>query len=98
MFVGHYGVSLALRPKAKDVSLGWLFLATQWLDVVWAVLVLGGIEKVRVAPGFFPASSFDLYYMPFTHSLLAALLWSALAVLVFRLAKRSFVSSLLVGV
>ena len=98
MFVGHYGVSLALRPKAQDVSLGWLFLATQWLDVVWVVLVLGGIEKVRVAPGFLPASSFDLYYMPFTHSLVAALLWSALAVLVFRLAKRSVVSSILVGV
>jgi membrane-bound metal-dependent hydrolase YbcI (DUF457 family) len=98
MFVGHYGVSLALRPKAKDVSLGWLFLAAQWLDVIWAVLVLGGIEKLRVAPGFLPASSFDLYYMPFTHSLVAALFWSALAILAFRIAKYPLVSSLIVGI
>jgi hypothetical protein len=97
MFVGHYGVSLALRPKAGEISLGWLFLAVQWLDVVWAVLVLSGIEKVRVVTGLLAASSLDLYYMPFTHSLAAALLWSLLAVLAFRLLKHSVVPSVLVG-
>jgi hypothetical protein len=51
-----------------------LFLAVQWLDVMWAPLVLMGIEKVRIVPGFTATNPLDLYYMPFTHSLMAALL------------------------
>ena len=97
MFVGHYGVSLALRPKAKGISLGWLFLAVQWLDVVWSILVLIGVEKVRIVPGFLPASALNLYYMPFTHSLVAALLWSVFFVYVFRLRGRGLLPSAIVG-
>ena len=31
--------------------------------------VLLGVEKVRIVPGFTEANPFDLYYMPYTHSL-----------------------------
>jgi hypothetical protein len=45
------------------------FIAVQWLDVIWSVLVLMGIEKLRIVPGFTQANPLDLYYMPFTHGL-----------------------------
>jgi hypothetical protein len=45
------------------------FIAVQWLDVVWSVLVLLGIEKLRIVPGFTEANALDLYYMPYTHGL-----------------------------
>lgn len=48
----------------------WLwFIAVQWLDVVWSVLVLLGVEKLRIVPGFTEANALDLYYMPYTHGL-----------------------------
>ncbi len=85
MFVGHYGVSFAAR-KSASVPLWVLFIAVQLLDVGWSVLVLLGIEKVRIVPGITASNPLDLYYMPYTHSLVAALLWSAGALAVYRLA------------
>ena len=69
MFVGHYGVSYAARRVERRVPLWVWFLAVQWMDIVWSVLVLLGIEKLRIVPGFTEANALDLYYMPYTHSL-----------------------------
>jgi hypothetical protein len=84
MFVGHYGVSFAAKRIAPSIPLWVLFVAVQWLDVVWAPLILLGVEKVRIVPGITASSPLDLYYMPYTHSLVAALLWSAGAFVVYR--------------
>jgi hypothetical protein len=73
MFVGHYGVSFAAKPVARNVPLWVWFIAVQWLDVVWSILVLLGIEKARITPGFTEANPLDLYYMPYTHGLPGAL-------------------------
>ncbi|MGC2408718.1 MAG: hypothetical protein WA441_01555 [Methyloceanibacter sp.] len=54
------------------------FLAVQWLDVVWSIFVLLGIEKLRIVPGITEANAYDLYYMPYTHSLPGALALSLL--------------------
>lgn len=77
MFVGHYGVSFAAKKVEPGIPLWAFFLAVQLLDVLWAPLILLGVEKVRIVPGFTATNPLDLYYMPYTHSLPAALLWSA---------------------
>jgi hypothetical protein len=84
MFVGHYGVSFAAKRADASIPLWVLFLAVQWLDVMWAPLVMLGIEKVRIVPGFTATNPLDLYYMPYTHSLIAAVLWSAAAAGAYR--------------
>src|SRR6476619_5203602 len=76
MFVGHYGVAFAAKPVGKHVPLWVWFIAVQWLDVIWSILVLMGIEKLRIVPGFTEANALDLYYMPFTHSLPGSLILS----------------------
>lgn len=78
MFMGHYGPGLALRRAAPRISLGWLFVAAQLLDYLWAILVLLGVEHAQVIP-WLPGSRLDLYFMPYTHSLEGALAWSILA-------------------
>jgi hypothetical protein len=75
MFVGHYGPSFALR-RTGGVPLWVLFLAAQFVDVVWSVLVIAGVEKVRLIEGFTAASPLDLYYMPYTHSFTASIGWA----------------------
>src|SRR5258707_7303373 len=84
MFVGHYGPSFAAKALKQSIPLWILFIAVQWVDVMWSVLVLLGIEKVRIVPGITASNPLDLYYMPYTHSLLAATGWSVVAFLVYR--------------
>ena len=84
MFAGHYAASLALKRAEPRMPLWLLFIAVQFLDVLWAVFILTGIEKATVVPGL-PGSPLNLYYMPYTHSLIAALLWSAGAYALFRI-------------
>jgi len=88
LFTGHYSFSFAGKALAgksgdqdsdKRIPLWLLFLAVQWIDVMWSIFVLLGIEKVRIVPGITASNALDLYYMPYTHSLLGVLCWSALA-------------------
>lgn len=89
MFVGHYAPALALKPAARRVPLWRFALAVQLVDVAWALLVLAGVEKVRIEPGFLAASDLDLYSMPYTHSLAATFVWMLAAGLVYRLVDRN---------
>ncbi len=75
MFVGHYGPSFALR-RYGGVPLWVLFLSVQFVDVLWSILILTGVEKARLVPGFTASSPLDLYYMPYTHSLAASIGWA----------------------
>jgi membrane-bound metal-dependent hydrolase YbcI (DUF457 family) len=84
VFVGHYGVAFLAKAKTKEIPLWQLFIAVQLVDVVWAPLVLLGIERARIVPGITKSSPLDLYYMPYTHSLIAAFVWSAVAFLAYR--------------
>ena len=73
MFIGHYGVAFGAKPVAPAIPLWVYFIAVQWLDVVWSVLVLLGVEKLHIVPGFTEANPYDLYYMPYTHGLPGAI-------------------------
>jgi hypothetical protein len=83
MFVGHYSVSFATRRSPVDLPLWVWFVAVQWLDFVFMTLLLLGVEKLRIVPGFTQSNALDLYYMPYTHGLVGATVLSAIfAVLV----------------
>jgi hypothetical protein len=99
MFVGHYGVSLAAKRWAPNLSLGWLFLAVQVLDLLFATFVLVGIEKMSIVPGFTAYNPYDLFFMPYSHSLLGALAWSVLLALLARalLGRSGTVPAMVVG-
>lgn len=88
MFIGHYGVSLAAKRYDPRIPLGVLFLAVQVLDVLFAIFVLFGIEKLKIVPGFTAYNPYDLYWMPYSHSLVGALGWSVVAAAVCLLVAR----------
>jgi len=100
MFVGHYGPSFAIKSIQPSIRLWVLFIAVQLLDVGWSVLVLLGVEKVRIVPGITASNPLDLYYMPFTHSLVAALVWAVAAIILsrFLLGVRDWSVGLWIGV
>src|SRR5216117_3651881 len=83
MFVGHYSVAFAAKTERNQIPLWVLFIAVQFLDFIWATLVLLGIEKLRVIKGFTTGSMLDSYFHPYSHSLIAAVAWSGVAALAY---------------
>jgi hypothetical protein len=57
-------VSYGGKAVQPSVPLWVLFLAVQFLDVLWGIFVLLGVEKVRIVPGITATNPLDLYYMP----------------------------------
>src|SRR5438128_6638161 len=88
MFVGHYSVAFAAKTERNKIPLWVLFIAVQFLDYIWATLVLLGIEKLRVIKGFTAGSMLDSYFHPYSHSLIAAVLWSGVVGLCYKLLCR----------
>ncbi len=85
MFVGHYGASLALKRVDKNASLGMLFLAVQFVDILFFPFVLMGIEHFNIVENYTESTHFELEFMPYTHSLFASLLWAAAVYIALRL-------------
>ena len=73
MFIGHYGVALAAKKLAPRTSLGILFLAAQFVDMLWPVFLLAGMEHVRIDPGNTAFTPLDFYDYPISHSLLTGI-------------------------
>lgn len=96
MFIGHFGVGLGAKKAAPRISLGTLFLAAQFLDLLWPTFLLLGWEHVAIRAG---AKSDPLIFTdyPISHSLLTACGWGFLFGLVYFLFRRNFRESLILG-
>jgi hypothetical protein len=75
MFSGHIGLSFAAKRAAPRVSLATLVLAAQWLDTLWPIFLLLGVEHVRIDPGNTRLTPLDFYDYPWTHSAVMAAAW-----------------------
>ncbi len=78
MFLGHYAVALAAKKTAPRASLGTLMLAAQFVDLLWPVLLVAGVEHVRIDPGNTSFTPLDFYDYPISHSLVGAMAWAVL--------------------
>jgi len=90
MFIGHFGLGFGAKKLAPTVSLGSLFLACQFADLLWPTLVLTGIEIVKIQPGITTVTPLDFVHYPYSHSLLALLIWAAAFAIGYILIRRSF--------
>lgn len=88
MFVGHYAAALAAKAAEPRAPLWSYVVACQAVDIGWSVLIATGVERMSVDPSL-PGSHLVLEHMPYTHSLPAAVLWSAAGVLLVKMALRS---------
>jgi len=97
MFVGHLAVALGAKKVEPTLPLSATVAAAFALDLVWPILLLAGIEIVRVNPGdtAFTNLAFESY--PWTHSLLMVLIWSIAACLVGRLLFSTWRAGLVMG-
>lgn len=77
MFIGHFAVGFAAKKVEPCASLGALMAAPIFLDLLWPVFLLVGLERVRIDPGNTAFTPLDFVHYPFSHSLLAAIGWAA---------------------
>ena len=68
MFIGHLGLAFGAKTAAPTVSLGTLFLACQFADLLWPMLVLLGVERVAIAPGATAMTPLDFVSYPYLFS------------------------------
>jgi hypothetical protein len=83
MFIGHFAIALGAKPVAPVVSLGTLFFAVQLADLLWPNFVLLGLEHFEVRPGATVVTPLEFVSYPYSHSLVAVMVWSALAAVLY---------------
>ena len=83
MFVGHFGIGFGAKAVAPGTSLGSLFLAAQFIDLLWPTLLLLGLEHVRIAPSITAITPLDFTDYPISHSLLAIMGWAVLFIAIY---------------
>ena len=85
MFLGHYALALGAKKAVPMVSLGTLFIAVQFADLLWPTLLALGLETVEIDPGNTLMTPLNFVSYPYSHSLVMLLVWSALFALAYRL-------------
>jgi FtsH-binding integral membrane protein len=98
MFIGHYGAGLSFKKAAPPISLGLFFLAVQFLDLLWPTFLLLHIEHVQITSDKSQPIPLIFTDYPYSHSLLMALVWSALFFLLYWLARKNGRDALILGV
>jgi membrane-bound metal-dependent hydrolase YbcI (DUF457 family) len=88
MFIGHIAVGLGSKSLAPKTSLGVLVAAPMFVDLVWPLLLLTGLEKVQVEPGNTAFTPLNFVSYPYTHSLAGSLICSVLFAAVYWLVSR----------
>ncbi len=80
MVAGHFGLTVGIKKMAPRLPPWSLLIATFFLDVVFVFFAAGGFEKINPVdptnPNAYGGSLIHAYY---THSLVGALLLSAIA-------------------
>ncbi len=100
MFIGHHAVAFGSKKIAPRTSLGTALMAANWLDLIWPIFLILGIEHVRLSGATNPFLAADFYDYPWTHSLLMSIVWSlafaAVYWMITKYARGAVISGLLV--
>ena len=97
MFIGHFGLGLGLKRVTPAVSLGTLFLAVQFVDLLWPTLLLLGLEHVEISPGITKVVPLHFVDYPISHSLLTMAGWGVLFSAVYWVVSKSRTGAIVCG-
>jgi hypothetical protein len=97
MFIGHFGAGFAAKAIDNKPSLGTLFLAAQFIDLLWPLFLVLGIEHVNVGTSSSPFETLNFTYYPFSHSLFSVIIWAILFGAVYYLIRKNIKSALILG-
>ena len=93
MFIGHFGLAFGAKQTARSASLGTLFAACQFADLLWPTLVLLGYERVEVRPGATMMTPLTFVSYPYSHSLIALCGWGVAFAVIYNALRRARISA-----
>ena len=97
MFIGHFGTGLAAKKLDPKISLGTLFFAAQFIDLLWPIFLLLGLEKVKIEQGNTSFTPLNFISYPYSHSLFGVLIWSLLFGSIYYIYRKNINSALLLA-
>ncbi|MCZ6673329.1 MAG: hypothetical protein O7C75_10370 [Verrucomicrobia bacterium] len=97
MFIGHFGIGLGVKALDQRISLGTLFLAAQFVDLLWPSLLLLGVETVEIEPGITKLTPLNFVSYPISHSLLMTIVWGLLFGLTYWQLRKNLKGALILG-
>lgn len=97
MFIGHFALAYGAKKIDTLPSLAIMFIAVQFLDLLWPIFVLTGIESFEIEVGYTALTPLNFTNYPYSHSLLMTILWAALFAVVYYLFTKQKKGSLLLG-
>lgn len=98
MFIGHFGAGLAAKKIDSQPSLGTYFLAAQFIDLLWPLFLLLGLETVKIDPGNTAFTPLDFEYYPFSHSFVAVSIYGMIFSAVYFLLRKNLRASIILGI
>jgi hypothetical protein len=98
MFIGHFAVAFAVKRVAPQAKLGTAMLAASFLDVLWPLFLIAGVEVVKIVPGATAFTPLRFVSYPFSHSLTMAALWAVVFGVVYRWRRGSSRTAIWLGV
>lgn len=90
MFIGHFGLGFAAKKITPKPSLGTLFFAAQFIDLIWPILLILGLERVEIDPGNTIITPLNFIHYPISHSLFGVIIWALIFGGFYFLIKRNF--------
>jgi hypothetical protein len=84
MFLGHFAVGLAAKPFTPKAPLGVLLVATQVIDILYAVFLIAGVGRTGATS-------------PWDHGLVMSALWSVAAFAIAYAFSRDLRSGIVIG-
>jgi hypothetical protein len=87
--IAHIGVGFAAKKIAPDISVFYLIIAAELVELVFFIFVAAGIESMPLAD--------KAPYSPYSHSVFMGIIWSVAATLVTFLISRNKKASIVIG-
>jgi membrane-bound metal-dependent hydrolase YbcI (DUF457 family) len=97
MFIGHFALGLGAKKIDSRLSLGTTILAAQFLDLLWPIFLIFGIEAVKIEPGNTAFTPLNFTHYPWSHSLSAVLCWAFLFGMVYFIIRKNKTGALLLS-
>lgn len=97
MLIGHFAVALGVKRYVPGISLGTLFMAAQFSDLLWPWLLLLGFEDVAIDSSASAVTPLIFEHFPISHSLVSVTVWGFVAAILVQVRYREWKSSLIVA-
>ena len=77
--INHAATALIIKKEFPKVPIIWLLISVQFMEILWAILNLMGIEQTTTENNVRYVGDVHLSYMPFSHSIMSMMVVALLA-------------------